>query len=452
MHENRRSPSRPRVDVAALLMLAASLGLVVSIVAATVSLRDEDATSAAASTDDAIASVAVLIPDDRLDPRVAALALEGRGWTDAVGRFDAAVFAVNDNARRLTTAQDRLGELTDESERVAAEFVAVTDEAASLEERLAEVESILQERALARFVSIGAQDELRALDDPQVATDAARSAELGERVDEVQFSTREDLLEQQVGTERRQLDLLARQVEVRAEIESTESVIERRQADVAELLAQVDAAAAAVRSARWSATIPGTDLSVVALDAYLNAEELLAETWPDCNITWAMLAGVARIESRHGRFGGRTLNADGRPDRPIIGIALDGRPGIRAMPDTDGGRFDQDVVWDRAVGPLQFIPETWIRRGRDATGDGFADPQNIYDASYSAGRYLCALGGDVSERSNLRDAYFGYNNSTAYVNDVIGHADRYADFELPAAPEADPDPSETVVGAVENPD
>jgi membrane-bound lytic murein transglycosylase B len=112
------------------------------------------------------------------------------------------------------------------------------------------------------------------------------------------------------------------------------------------------------------------------------------------------------------------------------------------MYDSDGGELDGDVVWDRAVGPLQFIPTTWELRGRDGDGDGWADPQNIYDAAYSAGRYLCALGGDLSSRTALRRAYFGYNNSTAYVDAVISHADRYAAFALPGTP--------AVVSAVEN--
>ena len=82
----------------------------------------------------------------------------------------------------------------------------------------------------------------------------------------------------------------------------------------------------------------------------------------------------------------------------------------------------------------------------DGDGDGRADPQNLYDAAYSAGRYLCALGGNLSSRSALRSAYFGYNTSTEYVDDVIGHADRYAEFALPAAPATAP----AVAEAVEN--
>lgn len=428
-------------------MLACSIGLVVAVAAAAISLRDDGPAPAAAATEEAIASVAVLIPDERLDPRITALELTGRTWSEAVDRFDAALFAVNDNTRRLRSARQRLVELTDEVEGVGTDFAAISAEVAALDDRLAEVEQILQARALDRFLNFGT-DELVGLDDAGLATDAARSTELSQRVDEVQFSTRDELLSRQSSTEREQLDLLARKIELTAEIESTSQVVADREGAVPALMAEVDDATAAVRSARWTAGIPGLDLSVVALDAYLNAEELLADVWPSCNARWWMIAGVARIESRHGRYGGRTLRADGRVDRPIIGIALDGGTGVRAIHDTDDGVFDDDEVWDRAVGPLQFIPETWLRRGRDGSGDGWADPQNMYDATYSAGRYLCAIGGDLSSRSNLRRAYFGYNNSSAYVDDVIGHADRYADFALPEPPT----PHSAVVGAVENVD
>ncbi|MDW3218356.1 MAG: lytic transglycosylase domain-containing protein [Acidimicrobiales bacterium] len=447
MIPNRSDGPRRRGDYASTAMLACAIGLVVAIVAAAISLRDDGPAPAAAASEDAVASVALLIPDDRLDPRIIALELTGLTWQAAVDRFDAALFAVNDNTRRLRSAQERLVALTEERDGVETDYTAISAEVAALDDRIADVEVILRARALDRFLNFGT-DDLVGLDDPSLATDAARSTELSQRVDEVQFSTRDELLARQSSTEREQLDLLARQVELAAEIESTSQVIGDRETAVPALLAEVDAAAVAVRSARWTAGIPGLDLSVVALDAYLNAEDLLADVWPSCNARWWMIAGVARIESRHGRYGGRTLRADGRVDRPIIGIPLDGGPGVRAIHDTDDGEFDGDDVWDRAVGPLQFIPETWLLRGRDGSGDGWADPQNMYDAAYSAGRYLCAIGGDLSSRANLRRAYFGYNNSSAYVDDVIGHADRYADFTLPDPPA----PSSAVVGTVENAD
>lgn len=424
--------------------LAVTLGLALSAVAASITLRDGTSERASAA-EDVIASVAVLVPDERLDPRIAALELGGSAWTRTVAAFDDAHFAVADNDRRVTAAQGRLVEMEAELVVIRADHFVAVDSIASTAAELKVVESILTARALAEYVNFGT-NPLAGLNDPGNVTEAARGVELGRRVEEVQLSNRQALLDHQAAVGDDATQLVARAIELNTEIGSTRSVIDAGESAAIVLARLIDDAAEDVRRARWSASLPGTDLTVVALDAYLNAEELLAEAWPACNARWWMLAGVARIESRHGRYGGRSLRSDGRVDRPIIGIALDGGPGVRAMVDTDGGKYDGDLEWDRAVGPLQFIPETWLRRGRDGSGDGFADPQNMYDAAYSAGRYLCALGGNLGNRTNLRSAYFGYNNSSAYVADVIGHADRYADFALPELPET----IETVDDAVEN--
>jgi len=424
--------------------LAVTLGLALSAVAASITLRDGTSERASAA-EDVIASVAVLVPDERLDPRIAALELGGSAWTRTVAAFDDAHFAVADNDRRVTAAQGRLVEMEAELVVIRADHFVAVDSIASTAAELKVVESILTARALAEYVNFGT-NPLAGLNDPGNVTEAARGVELGRRVEEVQLSNRQALLDHQAAVGDDATQLVARAIELNTEIGSTRSVIDAGESAAIVLARLIDDAAEDVRRARWSASLPGTDLTVVALDAYLNAGELLAEAWPACNARWWMLAGVARIESRHGRYGGRSLRSDGRVDRPIIGIALDGGPGVRAMVDTDGGKYDGDLEWDRAVGPLQFIPETWLRRGRDGSGDGFADPQNMYDAAYSAGRYLCALGGNLGNRTNLRSAYFGYNNSSAYVADVIGHADRYADFALPELPET----IETVDDAVEN--
>ena len=93
--------------------------------------------------------------------------------------------------------------------------------------------------------------------------------------------------------------------------------------------------------------------------------------------------------------------------------------------DSDGGRHDGDLEFDRAVGPMQFIPTTWSRWGRDGNGDGVADPQNIFDAALAAAHYLCSGPGGLDTDSALTDAYLRYNQSRSYALKVLGHARWY---------------------------
>jgi len=179
--------------------------------------------------------------------------------------------------------------------------------------------------------------------------------------------------------------------------------------------------------ARWAAGVaPVTGVPERALQAYAYAHTVVAETQPDCRLTWVTLAGIARIESNHGRFQGRTLGEDGRPSTPIIGIPLNGGPNVRAIGDTDGGQLDGDQVWDRAVGPFQFIPTSWAKWRSDGDGDGAGDPQDIDDASVAAARYLCAGNRDLSTGLGWQRAVLSYNNSAAYVQSVYAAAEGYA--------------------------
>lgn len=169
-----------------------------------------------------------------------------------------------------------------------------------------------------------------------------------------------------------------------------------------------------------------TGVPARALRAYGNAELAMRSADPGCRISWATLAGIGRIESNHGQYGGAVLGADGRPSKPIIGVPLDGSSGVRAISDTDGGRFDGDAVADRAVGPMQFIPSTWRKWAADGNGDGLGDPQQIDDAALAAGRYLCAGGRDMATPSGWWSGILSYNNSTEYAQKVFGLADGYA--------------------------
>ncbi len=177
----------------------------------------------------------------------------------------------------------------------------------------------------------------------------------------------------------------------------------------------------------WANKLTGpTGVPARALMAYGNAELVVRTAMPRCGLSWATLAGIGRVESDHGRYGGAVLGADGRPSIPIIGVPLDGSPGVRAIADTDRGELDGDAAADRAVGPMQFIPSTWRKWGADGNGDGVADPQQIDDAALAAGRYLCAQGRDLTSAKGWWGAVFSYNNSVEYGQKVFGLADEYA--------------------------
>nr|WP_254704719.1 lytic murein transglycosylase [Rhodococcus pyridinivorans] len=166
-------------------------------------------------------------------------------------------------------------------------------------------------------------------------------------------------------------------------------------------------------------------IPTTALEAYGHAAAVLAVGTPDCGLSWTTLAGIGNVESSHGRFGGASLGSDGSVSPPIRGVPLDGTRGNAEIRDTDGGRLDGDPVLDRAVGPMQFIPETWERWGVDANGDGIADPDNIDDAALTAGRYLCDRGGDLTTAEGWMNALMAYNRSTEYLMLVRDRAAAY---------------------------
>ncbi|MFJ4512552.1 lytic transglycosylase domain-containing protein [Streptomyces sp. NPDC088816] len=159
------------------------------------------------------------------------------------------------------------------------------------------------------------------------------------------------------------------------------------------------------------AGIPAT-----VLDAYKKAEAELRASKAGCNLPWQLLAAIGKVESGHARGG--NVDANGTTVSPILGPRLDGN-GFAHISDTDHGLYDGDSRYDRAVGPMQFIPSTWAWAGRDGNGDGKKDPNNVYDAALAAGHYLCRYGWDLSTDADLRRAILSYNNSTDYLHTVL---------------------------------
>lgn len=161
------------------------------------------------------------------------------------------------------------------------------------------------------------------------------------------------------------------------------------------------------------------------LSAYTGASIAVAEEYPECGLGWNTLAAIGQVESEHGTIDGSFLNSRGTARPPIVGVPLTG-DGTDAIHDSDGGALDGDPVWDRAVGPMQFIPQTWRDWATDGGGDGIADPQNIDDAALSAARYLCHVGGDLTSPDRWIAAIAAYNDTVAYNHRVAEAADSYA--------------------------
>ena len=224
-------------------------------------------------------------------------------------------------------------------------------------------------------------------------------------------------------------------------------------------------------------------LSVVTVDAYIRAAARSS-----CSVDWALLAGIGKIESNHGRLGGAFVSGSGQVSTTIMGPLLDGgetereideaRPaedrwieareeaarrtaqaafetsflgllrgvegvgntvdgelddqgnGFAVVVDSDGGRLDGNERWDRAIGPMQFLPETWSKWATDGNWDGVSDPHNLYDAAASAARFLCHL--SATRGSSPSTFVLGYNGSGSYVRSVLATAQALRATSLPA--------------------
>lgn len=181
------------------------------------------------------------------------------------------------------------------------------------------------------------------------------------------------------------------------------------------------------------------DIPEIALAAYRNAELRLAQSDPNCGLSWSLLAGIGKIESGHAD-GGRT-DATGTTVTPILGPALDGHlPGNEVLRAADGS-------FVRAIGPMQFLPGTWNHYASDAIGDGMPDPNNIFDAALAAGRYLCSGGLNLRDPAQELQAVLRYNNSMPYAASVLSWATAYRTGVvptqvpvLPTVPKADQKP------------
>lgn len=158
-------------------------------------------------------------------------------------------------------------------------------------------------------------------------------------------------------------------------------------------------------------------------------------------LPWQVLAGIGWVESRHAQ--GRADPLTGQVEPPIIGPAIDGRPGFAAIPDPSQGDG-----WAHALGPMQFLSTTWRSWGVVAPERPpvvAPDVHNAWDAIYSAALYLCA---EKPQLEDLHAAVLRYNRSEAYFAEVMAKADAYGlGAGEPLAGETFPGSGEAAVAA-----
>jgi membrane-bound lytic murein transglycosylase B len=182
----------------------------------------------------------------------------------------------------------------------------------------------------------------------------------------------------------------------------------------------------------WAARrAPALGIPIEALEAYAYAARVAEVENPGCHLRWTTLAGIGMVESHHGTYRGAVIAPNGDVSPPIRGVRLDGTNGNREILDADATEAARaagvaDPVFARAMGPMQFIPETWRLYGVDANNDGVISPDNIDDAALSAAGYLCFRGKDMATPRGWMNALRAYNHSDPYARAVRDWATAYA--------------------------
>jgi membrane-bound lytic murein transglycosylase B len=375
-----------------------------------------------------------LLPDERLTPTLAGLAVESSGFTRATSAWHEARNGIADAQRAVAANRALVAELEIERATVRAE---VDERRLLVRGAVYDLEGLdiaLSQLAVASYVRGGAIAQVATLFDVADVADELYEQTLTRQVADDQVRRRSSVRDEITRLQQELDQRTARLGELAGRAVDAAALVEENTRREADLTGRLPALESALRDARMSAFVAGTDLPLVALDAYVRAASRLSAEKPQCRLQWTMIAALGRIESRHGHINGATLQADGRPTVRIIGIGLTGENGTALVRDSDDGRLDGDPLLDRAVGPMQFIPTTWAIYRRDGNGDGASDPQNIYDAALAAGAYLCSSGRSLADAANLRSAYFAYNRSSTYVATAVANIDLYARVSIPAAP------------------
>lgn len=394
----------------------------------------EDPVAASTASVD-VAALAPAAPTGPASPTIPqalrAIEVDSPGFRDATAGYIRVATAMADAQRRHRDAAHRLGELRVEQRHLTAALAAATAREAAYGAQHRRVKAALEDQIVALFIDGGETRELEAILSMENATEPQRRRVLSEAALTVLQRDERELRTLVDDASADRVRLVAERSDNAVRVSDTAAARDSAIADAAALVPQLADVRTELEIERAMAEVVGADFALVALDAYQRAARTVNEDRTECALEWWAVAGISRVEGRHGTYGRSTLDALGNTTSRIIGIQLNGERETAVIKDSDDGELDGDPNFDRAVGPMQFIPSTWRRHAADGNGDVVEDPHNLYDAALAAGNYLCKASTALNTDDGLRRAYFSYNHSVAYVDNVLRWAHSYRELELP---------------------
>jgi len=359
-------------------------------------------------------------------PDLSAVPVDSLPYRAAQIRYDTSVAALADAQRLATNGAVELERLQTEDNRLTADLASQTASKKQATVDLAAARASLRALAVDSYTTAPVDQGSDSANSP---TALARQG-LAAAVSTGQFDRATAARDTITQLSRSINDALAQRATARERMSEVRQLQDQAAASIARYTAAVAAARADLDQTRVTAPVVGADFQLVALDAYRRAAATTVLRDPECGLPWWALAGITRVESKHGTFGGSALLFTGDTSQRIVGVPLDGENNTAVIGDSDGGALDGDPVYDRAVGPMQFIPSTWRRYASDGNRDGVADPNNIYDAAEAAARYLCASG-PMQTDDEMTRGFLSYNHSDSYAASVLRFAKAYAVLGLP---------------------
>lgn len=134
-------------------------------------------------------------------------------------------------------------------------------------------------------------------------------------------------------------------------------------------------------------------------------------------VPWTLLAAHHRIETKFSTM-----------DPMLSPVGAEGP--LQFMPctfvgwsyPTCSGLGKGDIPTDEKMNPT--VIAKYGGYGVDGNNDGTADPYNLTDALYSAAHYLSKYG---AADGDVKEAVFHYNQSEAYVKDILHYYQKYED-------------------------